>query len=295
MMKAFGESLRPRQWSKNLVLFAGVVFAQLATRPDCLLRAIAGFAVFCFASGAIYVYNDLIDAPQDRLHPYKRHRPIAAGRLSQKAAAILAAGLVLCCLAAAWSLGMAFLSTVCLFFLINGIYSRLLKRVVILDVVWIALSFVCRAIASVAVLLPVVPNVLLSNWLLLCTFFLSLFLGFSKRLNEMRHVEGGGGDTRESLTAYSTPMLTVLIGVSFALTAMAYALYTIWPETVEHFGTRKLVLTLPFVFYGLGRYLFLVFMEGRGESPHEILLNDSWLLAAVVGWLVTVLVIIGLR
>jgi 4-hydroxybenzoate polyprenyltransferase len=294
--KAFLENLRPRQWSKNLILFAGLIFAQKFTESACFQRAFLGFIVFCLASGTVYVYNDIVDRRLDRAHPYKRYRPIASGRLSVRAAAVMASSLMLFCLAVAAWLGQDFLLVVMAFFLWNGFYSRLLKQAVILDVVGIAVSFVLRAVASVAVLLPVAPDIAISKWLLVCTFFLSLFLGFAKRRNEIINVaQQDNNSTRPALTAYTEPLLNVLIGISFTLTLLVYTLYTVWPGTVEHFGTSNLVLSLPFVVYGLGRYLFLVYKEGRGGRPHEILLNDPALQIAVGGWIITVVLIIGLR
>jgi 4-hydroxybenzoate polyprenyltransferase len=293
---AFLENLRPRQWTKNLILFAGLIFAQKFTDPECVWRAVLGCAVFCLASGAVYIYNDIADIALDRVHPYKRFRPIASGRLPVKSAVVLATLLLLVCVVVAWFLGPHFAAVTLAFFLWNGFYTRLLKKAVILDVVGIAFSFVLRAIASVAVLLPAAPHTTISKWLLLCTFFLSLFLGFCKRRNEMIHVQVNDGDsTRPALTAYSEALLNVLIGISFTITLLVYTLYTIWPHTVEHFHTSNLVLTVPFVVYGLGRYLFLVYKEGRGGRPHEILLNDLALQAAVSGWIITIIVIIGLR
>ena len=137
------------------------------------------------------------------------------------------------------------------------------------------------------------PGIKISNWLLLCTFFLSLFLGFGKRRNELIHLHIESWNTRPALAAYSEPLLNIMIGITFVMTLMAYALYTVWPGTVAHFGTTHLVYTLPFVFYGMGRYLYLLYKEGRGGRPHEILLNDGALQLALVGWIVTVILIIG--
>ncbi len=294
ILLAFLENLRPRQWTKNLILFAGVIFAERFEEPAFLLRAALGFVVFCLASGAIYVVNDISDVELDRRHPYKRRRPIPSGRLPVRLAGRLAAGLMAMTLAGAALLGRDFLLVTVVFFLLNLAYSRLLKRAVILDVVSIALSFVLRAAASVAVLHPLDPGIRISNWLLLCTFFLSLFLGFSKRRNEILTLELNSRRTRPALAAYSEQLLNILVGITFAVTLMVYTLYTVWPGTVGHFGTNRLVLTVPFVFYGMGRYLFLVFKEGRGGRPHEILLNDGNLQLAVLGWIAAVVVIIGL-
>ena len=293
---AFLTNLRPRQWTKNLILFAGLIFAQKYTSGDCIWRAVLGFVVFCLASGAVYVYNDIADINLDRVHPYKRHRPIASGRLPVRVAAVLASVLSAICLALAWFLGPEFAAVTATFFLWNGFYTCLLKKAVILDVMGIAISFVLRAIASVAVLRQVEPNITISMWLLLCTFFLSLFLGFCKRRNEMMTVQGDDENkTRPALAAYSEALLGILIGIAFTMTLLVYTMYTIWPGTVAHFGTSNLVLTLPFVVYGMGRYLFLVYKEGRGGRPHEILLNDVALQLAVTGWITTIILIIGFR
>jgi 4-hydroxybenzoate polyprenyltransferase len=287
------ESLRPRQWTKNLLLMAGVIFAQLLGNTECVLRAVGGVAVFCLASGVIYIFNDIADRELDRLHPYKRLRPVASGRLPIPDAVRFGLILLVVVLGAAFVLGPPFLGGVALFFLWNGLYTRYLKKVPILDVTGIGMSFVIRAVSGVLVLWPVLPNVQLSPWLLLCTFFLSLFLGFSKRREEYLKLKDAQGATRPVLRGYSEPMLNSLIGGSFALTGMAYALYTVWPETVAHFGTRDLIYTLPFVLVGMGRYLYLVFLEDKGGKPHEILLNDIALQAVVLGWIIAAVRIIG--
>jgi 4-hydroxybenzoate polyprenyltransferase len=290
---AFLENLRPRQWTKNLLLFAGVIFARKLGDDGCLARVILGAVVFCFASGVVYVYNDISDRELDRLHPYKRLRPIASGRLPIAYAARAGLILLALCLIAAALLGQAFLAVVCLFFLWNWLYTRWLKRVPVLDVSGIGMSFVIRATAGVLVLQPVAPGVAISPWLLLCTFFLSLFLGFSKRRDEFIRMAPTGNETRPVLAQYSEPMINALIGVSFGLTTMAYALYTVWPETVEQFGTRNLVYTLPFVLLGMARYLYLVFLEDKGGKPHEILLNDIFLQIIMLSWVVAAVRIIG--
>jgi 4-hydroxybenzoate polyprenyltransferase len=292
--KAFLENLRPRQWTKNLLLFAGVIFAQKLGESACVTRAFLGAMVFCLASGAVYIYNDIVDRELDRLHPYKKLRPIPSGRLSVISAARGCLILVGACLVCAWLLGREFLGMVALFFLWNWLYTRWLKRVPVLDVMGIGMSFVIRATAGVMVLLPSCPAVGISPWLLLCTFFLSLFLGFCKRRDELLRLDTSKGTTRPVLHDYSEPMLNALIGGSFALTTMMYALYTIWPSTVEHFGTEDLIFTLPFVLIGMGRYLYLVFLEDMGGKPHEILLNDAFIQVIVVSWIGVAIKIIGI-
>lgn len=291
--RAFLASLRPRQWTKNLLLFAGVIFAQKLGQPACVIRAVLGAIVFCFASGVIYVFNDIVDRELDRRHPHKKLRPIAAGRLPVPVAVRWGLALLVVVLAAAALLGWSFLAGVVFFFAWNWLYTRVLKGVRVLDVTGIGMSFVIRATCGVLVLLPASADVGISPWLLLCTFFLSLFLGFCKRRDELLKMVPGSGETRPVLRGYSEPMLNALIGISFALTAMAYALYTVWPDTVRHFGTRNLVYTLPFVLLGMGRYLYLVFLEDRGGRPHEILLVDKLLQAIVIAWVIVAIRIIG--
>ncbi len=291
---AFLENLRPKQWTKNLLLFAGIIFARKLGHTPCVLRAIAGVLVFCLASGVVYVFNDIADRELDRSHPSKRRRPIASGRLPVAVAVRMGLGLLVFVLGAALALGQLFLAGVCVFFLWNWLYTRWLKKVPVLDVAGIGMSFVIRATAGVLVIQPVYPEVGISIWLLLCTFFLSMFLGFCKRRDELLKIEQSKVETRPVLRGYSEPMLNALIGGSFALTSMMYALYTVWPHTVEQFGTRNLIYTLPFVLLGMGRYLYLVFLEDKGGRPHEILLMDFRLQILVVAWVVTAIKIIGI-
>ncbi len=292
-LNIFLENLRPRQWTKNLLLFAGVIFAQELGNTACLKRAVFGALVFCFSSGVIYVFNDIADRELDQRHPTKRNRPIASGRLPVAVAARLGGALLVLCLLAAWLLGPLFLSGLVSFFLWNLLYTGWLKKIPILDVSGIGMSFVIRAMAGVLVLIPVCPDVRISPWLLLCTFFLSLFLGFCKRRDEFLKVEQENNETRPVLRGYTEPMLNAMIGISLGLTSMMYALYTVWPDTVAHFGTDHLVYTIPFVLAGMGRYLYLVYQEDRGGKPHEILLNDFLLQIIVVGWIIVAIRIIG--
>jgi len=195
--------------------------------------------------------------------------------------------------AAGWALGWPFLVTLCLFYVWNWAYSRLLKQLPVVDVVGIGVSFVIRALAGVMVLVPIDPAVTVSPWLLICPFFLSLFLGFCKRRNELVKLASDSGTTRPVLLSYTETTLNGLIGASFGLTLAAYAVYTVWPATVRHFGTQALVWTTGLVFLGLWRYLHLVFKEGRGGRPHEILLNDLILQCLVLSWIVVFVIIIG--
>ena len=202
-------------------------------------------------------------------------------------------GLFVFCLVAAYFLGPAFFGGVSFFFLWNWLYTRVLKKIPILDVTGIGMSFVIRATCGVLVLLPVCPGVNISPWLLLCTFFLSMFLGFAKRRDELLKIQPEQGETRPVLREYSEPMVNAMIGISLAMTLMMYAMYTIWPATVAHFGTRDLLFTIPFVLAGMGRYTYLVFREAKGGKPHEVLLNDFALQVIVLGWVGAAIYIIG--
>jgi 4-hydroxybenzoate polyprenyltransferase len=289
----FLENLRPRQWTKNLLLFAGVIFARKLHVAPCVIRAALGVLVFCLASGVVYLFNDIADRELDRRHPYKRKRPIASGRLPVNIAVRGGLVLFLVVLGAAFLLGPTFLGGVSVFFLWNWLYTRHLKGLPILDVTGIGMSFVIRATSGVLVMLPACPGVTISPWLLLCTFFLSLYLGFAKRRDELLKIQPEQGETRPVLRQYSEPMANALIGISLGLTTMMYAMYTIWPDTVAQFGTRDLIFTIPFVLAGLGRYTYLIYKEAKGGKPHEILLNDFALQVIVVGWVGAAIYIIG--
>ncbi|MBU0743189.1 decaprenyl-phosphate phosphoribosyltransferase [bacterium] len=289
------ESLRPRQWTKNLILFAGLIFSQHATDPTLLWRATVGGILFCLLSGVVYIFNDIKDIEHDRRHPVKRERPLASGRLDVRAAEIAALVLAVVSLGGALLLGLRFALIAAMFLLLNVAYTHGLKRLVILDVVGIAIGFVLRAIASVEVLRDAAYHIPLSNWLILCTFLLALFLGFAKRRAEYMHVLPAGLETRPSLRFYNELTLNLLIGGTFALTVTAYAMYTMSPGTVAQFDTWHLVMTVPFVVWGLGRYLVLIFMDGQGSMPHEVLLTDIWIQLALLGWIVTACLVIGLQ
>jgi len=275
---------RPRQWIKNVVIFAGVVFSGRLAEAEFVIRAVLAFSVFCALSSGIYVLNDLVDADADRRHPEKRRRPIASGRVGPAAAAALCAVLVGGGLAAAFALGPRFGATGISYVLLNVLYTTWLKRHVIVDVMSIAVGFMMRAIGGVEVLRDLEPDVALSEWLLLCTFFLALVMAFGKRRAEIVLLDEGAKAHRPSLDDYSVGLLDVLIPLISGCAILAYSIYTIWPATIERLGTDKLVYTVPVVVYGFLRYLFLVRERGLGGNPSEILLRDAALSASVVVW-----------
>jgi 4-hydroxybenzoate polyprenyltransferase len=284
-------SMRPRQWTKNLLLFAGIVFSRKLFDAPLLERSLYGFLVFCFASGAVYILNDIFDRKRDAGHPVKSKRPIASGDFSVREA--LGASLVILAgvLVVSAMLGVAFFITAVAFVLLNLAYSAFLRNVVILDVFSISFSFLLRAAAGVAVLRPIFPDVAISPWLLICTLFLSLFLAFCKRRNEICFLEGAQAH-RNSLKDYSVHLLDQLVGLSATTALVSYSIYTVWPSTVEKFGTSNLVYTIPFVVFGIMRYLYIVYSRNEGGDPSGILLTEKSILIDVFLWIVATIFIL---
>jgi 4-hydroxybenzoate polyprenyltransferase len=286
------KELRPRQWTKNLLLFAGVLFSQQADRPDLLLRAAGGFLAFSLLAGTVYLLNDLRDVEQDRLHPKKRERPIASGRLPVPVARVAVVLLLLVVGALSIWLGSLFAAVAAAYLVMNFAYSHGLRDQVLLDVFFIALGFVLRAIAGVELLRPLSPDTALSPWLLVCTFFGALFLALAKRRRELANAGEEAGRRRTVLQQYTPALLDGLLVVSAASSIMGYALYTIWPATVAKFNTEALLYTVPFVTYGIFRYLYLVRASESAEDPSQVLLSDRPLILCVVLYLVTVVLIL---
>ena len=284
-MTALLQALRPKQWTKNLLVFAGIVFAQHASDPALLLRAAAGFVAFSLLASSVYIVNDLKDVEADRLHPKKRHRPIASGALSPVVAwTIVPVLLLIVAVIAAW-LGFGFLLVLAAYLASNVAYSFGLKHQVILDVFLIASGFVLRAVAGVELLKPVAPETQLSAWLLVCTFFGALFLAVSKRRREQANAGTLASDQRAVLASYTPELLDRMLTITAACTLMSYALYTIWPATVAKFGTEALMVTVPVVAYGVFRYLHLVRVSEMSEDPSLVLLADRPIQLTVVTYL----------
>lgn len=288
MIVALVEALRPKQWTKNALLFVGVVFSQHLRDGQLLGRAAAGFLAFSLLSGSVYVLNDLMDVESDRRHPKKSRRPIASGRLPVPVAWGLLPVLWTAVAALAWWLGPSF-TWIALFYLVSNLaYSFWLKHQVILDVFLIANGFVLRAIAGVELLRPVAAETVLSPWLMVCTFFGALFLGTSKRRRELVNAGTQAVEQRAVLRRYTPELLDVMLTVSASTTLMSYALYTMWPSTVEKFGTDRLLYTVPFVAFGVFRYLYLVRVSETSEDPSAVLLTDRPIQATVALFLVAV-------
>lgn len=280
-------SLRPSQWTKNLIIFAGLIFGQRLLDAGAVGRACGAFAIFCVLSGVVYLINDVADREADRRHPLKRHRAIASGAVPVGLALTTALVLGVLSLAAAYWIRPQFALVAAAYVLLLALYSGPLKHVVIIDVLTIAIGFVLRAVAgAVAIDVPI------SHWLLILTILLALFLALSKRRHELVLLADGATRHRPILEEYSPYLLDQMIAVVTASTLISYAFYTVSPETVEKFHTNYLGLTLPFPLYGIFRYLYLVHQKEGGGSPAEMLLNDRPLLVCVALWAMTTAAII---
>ncbi len=278
-LRAMIKLLRPHQWLKNGFVFVGLLFGHAWQDAAKVQMVLLAALAFCFASSAIYVINDWYDRESDRLHPRKRLRPLAAGTVTPAAGLILAVLSVLLGIALARLAAPRVLSIVTIYLLLNLAYSWQLKHVVILDVFVIAAGFMLRILAgTLGVGIP--P----SSWLLLTGLMVTLFLGFAKRRSELAVMERGGDAARKVLQNYSLPMLDLMIGVCTAGVVISYSLYTMSPETIAMHHTDKLIYTVPFVLYGLFRYLHLTFSSDAGEDPARDLLRDPHLLVTVFGW-----------
>lgn len=280
-------SLRPHQWTKNLVVLAALAFSKHLFEPGPLYRALFAFALFCGLSGTVYLLNDVADVERDRLHPTKRLRPIASGALPVRTAAVLAMLLGGACLGLSSLLGAAFASCAAIYLALNLAYSFRLKEVVIVDVLAVSLGFVLRAVAG-----AVAVAVHISDWLLILTVLLALFLTLAKRRAELTSLSQGASDHRKILAEYSPYLLDQMISVVTASCVTAYAFYTTAADTREKFQTDRLVWTLPFVLYGIFRYLYLVHQKDKGGSPTDVLLTDRPLLVAVGLWALAVVAIV---
>src|SRR5215212_10816075 len=267
-------ALRPRQWTKNLLLFAGIVFAAQLGDAWRWLDVFAAFAAYCAASSAAYLVNDVRDAPHDRAHPVKRARPIARGELSPRLAEAIAALLIFGAFLLAAPLGLASILFLCTFFALQATYTLALKHVVLLDVMTIGGLFVVRAAAGAAAV-----EVRISPWLLLCTALLALFLALAKRRGELVLVGAEATPGRPVLEGYSLVLVDQLIAVVAAATVLAYAVYTLTARE-----TQALAVTIPFVLFGVFRYLLLLHHAGEGEEPENVLVGDIAILATVVTW-----------
>ena len=280
--------LRVRQWTKNFLVIAALVFSQHAHEPEYLVRTLAAFILFSLATGAVYILNDIIDIEADRRHPLKMSRPIASGSVSKKAAWILFVLLTALSLPPAYILDTGFGIVLAAYMVVQVLYSIFFKNVVILDVFIVSLGFLLRVIAG-----AVVIHVEISNWILVCTMLLALFLVLSKRRHEITLLDENAHTHRNILREYSPYLLDQMIGVVTSATLVAYMIFTLSDETIEKFG-KNMVLTVPFVLYGIFRYLYLVHHRNAGGQPEETLLSDIPLQLAVLAYGVAALLVIYL-
>ena len=269
------------------MVFAALAFSKHLFERGPLLRSLLAFALFCVLSGAVYLLNDVADVERDRRHPTKGRRPIASGQLAVRTAVMIAIGLGLAALGGSWLLGPAFLASAACYLALNLLYSFRLKEVVIVDVLSVSLGFVIRAVAGGTAI-----GVAISDWLLICTVLLALFLSLSKRRHELTSLSGTAAGHRAILAEYSPYLLDQMIGVVTASCLMAYAFYTTAEETRQKFQTDRLAWTIPFVLYGIFRYLYLVHQKEKGGSPTDVLLTDRPLLLDVALWAVAVVFIV---
>tara|TARA_R110002072_G_scaffold291959_2_gene460341 strand:- start:5747 stop:6634 length:888 start_codon:yes stop_codon:yes gene_type:complete len=290
-MPAFLQALRPHQWVKNLLVLVPLFFTDQAFLLSGWLAALPAFGSFCFAASSIYLLNDILDRHEDALHPKKKHRPIASGRLPVQAAWIELLVTLSICVGLAYLVPVSHLSFLIWpgsYLALNVAYSFYLKRLVIVDCMCIAIGFQLRVMAGAAAI-----GVEASKWLQLCTFFFALFLAFCKRYEEVGRQTEATGQTRKTMSDYTLSFLNMLIGPLAALSILSYALYTVSPETVARHGTEQLMLTVPFVCYGVFRYLFLVYSKSEGGDPAKLLFRDFPLVLSGVCYVGVVLLILG--
>jgi 4-hydroxybenzoate polyprenyltransferase len=283
MLRALVKTMRPRQWTKNAFLFAALVFdGKLFILPD-FLRTLAGFGLFCMISSAVYIFNDLLDVDADRLHPVKKNRPIASGRLPVPAAVAAGACLSLLAIALSFLLSWEFALTILVYFVMILVYSKWLKHVPILDVIILSAGFVLRVHAGTTLI--VVER--FSPWLYVLMTLLALYLGFGKRRAELALLADDSTNHRKVLDGYTIPLLDQFITIVSGTTILAYSLYTFFRLPDNH----TLMLTIPFVIYAIFRYLYLIQVKQIGGEPEEILLSDRPFQISIFLWGLAVLAV----
>jgi 4-hydroxybenzoate polyprenyltransferase len=285
MLKALLKTMRPRQWPKNIFIFAALVFDKQLLNVEAFLRTLAGFVLFCLISSSVYIFNDLADVEADRQHPEKKNRPIAAGKLPVGVAWVAGVVLVIVSLSLAFLLAPSFAAVLFIYFLLNVAYSKWLKHVPIIDVFVIAAGFVLRVHAGVTL----IQVERFSPWLYVVMTLLSLFLGFGKRRAELALLAQGAGSHRKVLDGYTLPLLDQYIMIVSGTTIVAYSLYTFSAPNVPK--NDSMMLTIPFVVYTIFRYLYLIEVKHAGGAPEEILLSDRPFQIAMVLWAAAVLAI----
>ncbi len=279
--------LRPRQWIKNIFIFAGLVFSRHFYYPQSIRLSTYAFIIFCLLSGGGYIINDILDYEEDRVHPEKSKRPISAGRITKPIAGLWALVLLTISLVWAFKINGSFFFTCLLYLFFSVSYSLYIKRVVILDVLFVSIGYVLRAIAG-----AVVIGVEISSWLFLCTLLLALFLVVSKRRTEIILLGKEATKHRKILSQYSVELLNQMIAIVTSACVVSYCLYTLSPQTIEKFGTKNLILTIPFVIYGIFRYLYVTFQKLQSDIPEKAIIGDRPLQVCVVLWIIICILIL---
>lgn len=293
-LKYLFKTMRPHQWIKNIFVFTAIAFSEqrLWTDADKLLITIAAFGVFCMAASAIYLINDLVDIEKDRAHPRKRNRPLAAGKITPTQATIAAILLICTSIPLSYIIDpdLGFLTNLVIYVIVQGVlYSYWLKNVVIFDILTVTAGFVLRAVAGAAVL-----NITITPWLLVCMGLLALFISIGKRRHELVLLEQGAGEHRRILAEYSVPMLDQMMSIVTASIIMTYSMTTFSAPAVPREPYPALMITIPFVVYGIFRYIYLIYQRDGGGSPDEMVVKDLPLALDIILWALTVLLIMFL-
>ncbi|NPV77021.1 MAG: decaprenyl-phosphate phosphoribosyltransferase [Anaerolineae bacterium] len=285
MIRALIQTMRPRQWTKNVFVLAALVFDRQLTNMPSLYRSLAGFFLFCLLSSTVYILNDIVDAEADRQHPVKKNRPIASGKLPIHLAIGAVVVILLITFPLAYVLSPGFAIIALVYFLINLAYSTWLKHVPLVDVLIIAAGFVLRVAAGVSL----IQVQRFSPWLYVVTTLFALYIGFGKRRAEMTLLLEKAEFHRRVLDGYNIPLLDQLITVVSSTTIVAYSLYTFSAPNLPE--NHTMMLTIPFVLYGIFRYLSLIQVNGEGGAPEELLLSDRPLQIAILLWGISILII----
>ena len=289
MLSALIKSMRPRQWSKNVFVLAAVVFDKKLLNPEAVGKSLAGMVLFCLLSSSVYLINDILDAEADRNHPQKRNRPIASGKLPVPVAAAAAVGIILITLPVSFLLSTLFGWIALIYFLVNLAYSTRLKHIPLIDVLIIAAGFVLRVAAGVSL----IEVERFSPWLYVVTTLLALYIGFGKRRAELTLLQNDANNHRRVLDGYNLALLDQLITIVSGTTIVAYSLYTFSAPNLP--DNHSMMLTIPFVIYGIFRYLYLIQVEQAGGAPEDIVLTDRPLQAAILLWGLSVLFVFYLN
>lgn len=283
--------IRPQQWLKNLFVFLPLFFSANILNPGLLIKGLGAFFAFSFIASAIYCFNDIYDADYDMLHPKKKNRPVASGRVGRgRAYLLMAVMFLLCVFIVIYSFGFDFkgvFAIVLIYFFVNIAYSVYLKKFAIIDVFIIALGFVLRLMAG-----GEATGVILSHWIVIMTFLLALFLGFSKRKDDIRIYEAEGVKARKNILRYNADFLNQTISIIATITIISYIMYTVSEEVIERVGNQYLYLTSIFVLLGVLRYLQLTLVDKTTGNPTEVLVKDRFIQLSILGWIISFIIIL---